>query len=327
MSTTSVQGSTPPAAPRLPPAAAAPGGTDDATAERPANFADDLAQLLVTLSAPPEAEAEIDVPLPALAQESTDEAESGGDALAALWTELGLAGVAAPVAAPARPAGPVDAKLPALNVGLAGAAARAGTGPGPGPAVLQALALQVEAGAAAADGPASLAGEDTRAVLPAAPAAAPSVLAAGIEPARGLHSAPMPPAVVELRQPQAPQQIAESVAWHVGKQISEVHIRVNPEQLGPLEVQLKLDGDKVSMRFDMADASVRDVVQTSLPTLANLLAARGLQLDQAQVFSQDRGQPQNPSQPAPTAGGDAASDDPASAARVTVRRGLIDDYV
>ena len=107
--------------------------------------------------------------------------------------------------------------------------------------------------------------------------------------------------------------------------MQEVHIRLNPEELGPLEVKLRMDGEKVAVRFDMADASVRDVVQTSLPNLASLLSARGLMLDQAQVFSQGHGQPRPPSE---FLGGDEAqTEDVTPVARAVSRRGLIDDYV
>ncbi|MGH8516409.1 MAG: flagellar hook-length control protein FliK, partial [Panacagrimonas sp.] len=139
--------------------------------------------------------------------------------------------------------------------------------------------------------------------------------------------------IVDTLHPQASLQIAETVAWHVPAQgVAEVQIRLNPEELGPLEVQLKLDGDKVSVRFDLSDERVRDVVQTSLPSLSSLLAARGLQLDQAQVFAHARGQgsPQQDSRSpwSPAKNGDESGDElsMAAATRPLVRRGLLDDY-
>ncbi|MGQ0697951.1 MAG: flagellar hook-length control protein FliK [Panacagrimonas sp.] len=140
-----------------------------------------------------------------------------------------------------------------------------------------------------------------------------------------LHAPAAPTTVIDPRMPQAPQQIAETLVWHLGEGAQEVRIRLNPEDLGPLDVSLKLDGDKVAVRFDMADASVRDVVQSSLPNLASLLAARGLMLDQAQVFSQNRGQGSLPQ--VPWSSGEAMQDTAPEPRRVTMRRGLVDDYV
>lgn len=141
-------------------------------------------------------------------------------------------------------------------------------------------------------------------------------------------------AVVDALQPQAQKQIAETVAWHVPAQgAAEVQIRLNPEELGPLDVQLKLDGDKVSVRFDLADERVRDVVQSSLPSLFSMLSTRGLQLDQAQVFAQSRGQgsPAHPSPlQAPWSSVARENADPeltfTAAPRPLIRRGLLDDY-
>lgn len=142
--------------------------------------------------------------------------------------------------------------------------------------------------------------------------------------------------VVDTMHPQASRQIAETVTWHVPAQgAAEVQIRLNPEELGPLEVQLRLDGDKVSVRFELADERVRDVVQSSLPSLSSMLSARGLQLDDAQVFAQARGQGafQHPaSSNAPWSSnrkdGDEAGADLAAraAVRPPIRRGLLDDY-
>lgn len=150
--------------------------------------------------------------------------------------------------------------------------------------------------------------------------------ATGVQaPAERSSAMSLPAAPLDIRQPQAPQRLADSVVWHLDQGIQEVHIRLNPEELGPLEVKLRMDGEKVAVRFDMADASVRDVVQTSLPNLASLLSARGLMLDQAQVFSQGQGQPRPESQF--LSGGDAQGEEAAPVARPISRRGLIDDYV
>lgn len=145
-------------------------------------------------------------------------------------------------------------------------------------------------------------------------------------PAADRSAAPtLPLAPLDIRQPQAPQRLADSVVWHLDQGLQEVHIRLNPEELGPLEVKLRTDGEKVAVRFDMADASVRDVVQTSLPNLASLLSARGLMLDQAQVFSQGQGQTQHPSGFAEFT--EAQGEETPAAPRAVSRRGLIDDYV
>lgn len=283
-------------------------------------FADGLAQLLLSAVLPADAAAAALTAAKPSKLPATD-ADEGAltDAVAALWIELGIVVPPAIARSPAYPqigttpnAGTSAAMNATAPVSIPVAAAKAY------PVSVDALA-RIETQAAANDAMPL----DTPAPV-SAPAAVP--LFALPEPARTV--AP-PPAVIDLRLPQASQQIAETVVWNVGKGLNEVQIRVNPEDLGPLEVHLKLDGDKVAVRFDAADASVRDVVQTSLPQLATLLSARGLQLDQAQVFQQDRGQPQ--AQPTPHAEGqserESEDDDLRPAPRIARRRGLFDDWV
>lgn len=135
------------------------------------------------------------------------------------------------------------------------------------------------------------------------------------------------PQTLDLRLPQAPAQLAESIVWHLGQGLQEVSIDLHPVELGRMEIHLKLEGERVDLRFDMADSQVQDVVKTSLPQLATLLAARGLMLDQAQVFSQSRqggGSARNPDGEA----GDSQDSSPSLISGLrTIRRGLVDDYV
>lgn len=308
-------------------AAAAPNVQATLQAAPQAAFATDLAKLLA-LAMPAAEGAASALSLEAPVAEADPEAEGeSSDALTALWAELGIGTPPAalpPVAtAPAehgRPSwlgatGPETA-LSAISGALQAARAdsRSETGlPLQASAQAELMAQVVDARASAGD-------------------ASPVFVAPGVSEAPRTSALPPAPVIVDLRQPQAAQQVAENVVWQVGETMSEVQIRLNPEDLGPLEVRLKLEGDKVAVRFDLADASVRDVVQTSLPQLATMLSARGLQLDQAQVFQQDRGQaqpqPQFTNPDGSRSDGEAADDgDAVLAPRVALRRGLVDDYV
>ena len=156
----------------------------------------------------------------------------------------------------------------------------------------------------------------------------------GVHGNAGVHFAPN---VVDVRHPTASQQLADSVIWQLDLGGQEIRIRLNPRELGSMDVQLKLDGDKVSVRFDMADASVRDVVQISLPQLSAMLSSRGLALDQAQVFSQGGGQgawqdghgdgaATSSTGHHPNAPDNAVDGEAAQAVRHVLRIGAVDDY-
>ncbi len=242
----------------------------------------------------------------------TDVATDGPSrTLQVLLTPPGLAVAAEHRSARAPTDGPTTPSLPLLPAAAAGASAFT--------VVAEALPDAIAPGTVATPTPI-----DVTSALPAAP------VDAMARPVATPHA--IAATIVDTMQPQASRQIAETVVWHVPvRGAAEVQIRLNPEELGPMDVQLKVDGDKVSVRFDLADERVRDVVQSSLPSLSSMLSARGLQLDQAQVFSQQRGhgspqqQAQTPGSSATISGDDSELSVSASP-RLLIRRGLLDDY-
>ncbi|MGQ0620421.1 MAG: flagellar hook-length control protein FliK [Panacagrimonas sp.] len=141
---------------------------------------------------------------------------------------------------------------------------------------------------------------------------------------------PAAPQVLDLRHPLAPAHLTERIAWHLDQGVHEVSLDLHPLELGRIEIRIRLEGERVELRFDTAEVAVRDVVQTSLPQLAAMLSARGLALDQAQVFAQARALTPTPSSPgqlltAAEIGG--ARPKSSSASLRAIRRSLIDDYV
>jgi flagellar hook-length control protein FliK len=298
-----------------------------------ADFANDLARLAALLGAGVQGLALPSGDAAATSSDASAEPSTEADAadpIGALCAEVGLVmpGLAAPVAPAAAPAPVADPSDPARGVQVLPAATSGSPVSNPeqgrsadAPDGVQAETIAAPAGSDVTSSQASsIPGVPVEMLArPAAASHAPHAIAA---------------TVVDALQPQAPRQMAETVAWHVPAQgAAEVQIRLNPEELGPVDVQLKLDGDKVSVRFDLADERVRDVVQSSLPSLSSMLSSRGLQLDQAQVFAQQRSphqqqqaQPQGAWSSARQDAGDEGSSITTAATRPLIRRGLLDDY-
>ncbi|GGY11039.1 flagellar hook-length control protein FliK [Paludibacterium paludis] len=67
--------------------------------------------------------------------------------------------------------------------------------------------------------------------------------------------------------------------------MDKASIEINPPQLGPIEVTLKLDDKSAQVVFTAASPATRDAIENSLPRLSQMLSAGGLQLTDAQVFS------------------------------------------
>lgn len=146
-------------------------------------------------------------------------------------------------------------------------------------------------------------------------------------PPRTEAAIPVAPVPVDVSRPDAPLRLAEQVVWALGEKISEVRLQLHPQDLGAIDVKLFVEGEKVRVEFESGDATVRDVVQTSLPSLSSLLSARGLQLDHAQVFAPKTSAAMFSSQTSQSASSTIVNSGPAPLVRRMRRAGLLDDYV
>ncbi len=69
----------------------------------------------------------------------------------------------------------------------------------------------------------------------------------------------------------------------VNQNISSAEFRLNPANLGPLEVRIDMDNDQVNVAFSSRHADVRDAVEQALPKLREMFEDKGLNLSDADV--------------------------------------------
>lgn len=235
------------------------------------------------------------------------------------WPPAGLAGLAfsaAGAADAADPAGMLAAARP-LALGAKGAAgdpAAALALPGVMPGASETLRAGADA-----DGvppPAfSLPGLATPAGAPAADA--PPML-----------EAPLPAPAVRAQD--FSERFGAQLQWMAGEGIGHARIRVSPQDLGPVEVMLRLDGERISAEFVSAHAETRQALEHGLPRLRDLLGEHGFQLAHAGVghgsadADADAGSPGSSSFGTNALGDEAASDTPAASVAVSNR--LLDAY-
>lgn len=125
------------------------------------------------------------------------------------------------------------------------------------------------------------------------------------------------------------ETVGSRLTWMAEQKIGHAHIRINPAELGPVEIRMRLDGERVHADFSSGQAEVRQALESSLPRLREMLAAQGFSLGQAGVG--DHGQP--PSSDA-RGGGSGTSENPTGATEQGVEpaparlapRGLLDAY-
>lgn len=89
--------------------------------------------------------------------------------------------------------------------------------------------------------------------------------------------------------------LREQLKFQIDQQIKQAEIRLDPPELGKVELNVRLDGDRLHIQMHAANASVRDALLTGLDRLrAELAMDHGGQID-VDISQDDRKQQQEPS--------------------------------
>lgn len=90
-----------------------------------------------------------------------------------------------------------------------------------------------------------------------------------------LRSVPLP---VPLQSPEFAQAFGLEISTLARDGIQQAELHLNPAEMGPVSVQIALDGEKARIDFGAQAAATRAVIEASLPELAAALRDAGLTL-------------------------------------------------
>lgn len=235
------------------------------------------------------------------------------------WPPAGLAGLAFSAAGANAGAGDPSTALATTGPLALGANGAAGGG---APGLLLAGALPPAAEAPGA-------GADAGNVPP------PAFSLPGLATPAGA-TAPEPPPMLEaplplpaVRAQDFSERFGAQLQWMAGEGIGHARVRVSPQELGPVEVMLRLDGERISAEFISAHAETRQALEHGLPRLRDLLGEHGFQLAHAGVGHGSADTDAGPGAGAHSSGTSAPGDDvaidgPSPSAAVSNR--LLDAY-
>jgi flagellar hook-length control protein FliK len=102
------------------------------------------------------------------------------------------------------------------------------------------------------------------------------------------------PQVHELRLPQTPGQpgfaaaVGAQVSLMVRDGVQTARLHLNPAQLGPITVQIAVEGNSAQVHLAVEHALTRQALEQAMPTLAGSLRDSGLTLTGGGVFEQPR---------------------------------------
>jgi flagellar hook-length control protein FliK len=116
----------------------------------------------------------------------------------------------------------------------------------------------------------------------------------------------------------------DQVLGMVSLKADSAHIQVNPQELGPIDVTLKLDdNNQAQLTFVTSTPQAREAVENSLPRLSSMLQAGGIQLAGAQVSTGQGQQQQAFAQQQQRKQQGEQSDEPDTLAAIKAARGVL----
>lgn len=184
-----------------------------------------------------------------------------------------------------------------LNIAAAGDNTAARSSAAPAPAVTGAKAPATDGDNAAAVLPQPTSGERANAAQPlpandaqqqptlnhavALAAASPTQTAA---PASALVTAPPTPQLnAQLGSPEWQQALNQQVLMFHRNGQQSAELRLHPQELGALQITLKLDDQQAQLHIASAHGQVRAAVEAAMPQLRHALAESGINLGQSSV--------------------------------------------
>lgn len=131
------------------------------------------------------------------------------------------------------------------------------------------------------------------------------------------------------------QALGQKVVWMVNGEQQSASLTLNPPDLGPLQIELKVANNQATANFTAGQQEVRQALEAAMPKLREMLGEAGIQLGQANVSAGTPNNQQNaferPQQSSSqTASADNGPDTPVPVTRtqtVTSRQGLVDTFV
>jgi flagellar hook-length control protein FliK len=120
-----------------------------------------------------------------------------------------------------------------------------------------------------------------------------------------------------------PAAVANEVRWCARAGIQSATLKLVPENLGPIELHVDLQDNKVNVNFTANQADTRNALEQSLPRLREMLAGSGLTLGQANVQQEARRESQFAAVTPRVGPGDLPATE-VRTARIAI--GLVDEY-
>lgn len=145
----------------------------------------------------------------------------------------------------------------------------------------------------------------------------------------------VPGAAISMQQPGWSQQVTDKVMWMSSQNLRSAEIKLDPAELGRLEIKVSVGQEQTQVTFTSAHAGVRESLEGQMHRLREMLAQQGMQDVDVNVSdqSQQQAEAQEQQASASRATGAVADHDEETVQHVSAvqepqhgRLGLVDDY-
>ena len=94
---------------------------------------------------------------------------------------------------------------------------------------------------------------------------------------------------VNIFKPEGQQQLTEKVRWMINSRNISAEIRLDPPDLGGMNIKVNLSGDSASVSFIVQSQHARDALDQAVPRLREMLEEHGIELGQSSVHQESAG--------------------------------------
>jgi flagellar hook-length control protein FliK len=91
---------------------------------------------------------------------------------------------------------------------------------------------------------------------------------------------------VHINKEASADQMAEKVNMMMSKNLKNIDIRLDPPELGKMQIRMNMNGDMTTVHFTVANQHARDAIEQSMPRLREMLSQQGVQLGETAVQQQ-----------------------------------------
>ncbi len=87
-------------------------------------------------------------------------------------------------------------------------------------------------------------------------------------------------------------EVSQKILWFAGRNIQSAEMHLNPADLGPIDVKIHVQNDVATVTFNVNNASVRDLLESNVVRLREMMEANGVNVGDVNIDSDSREQSQ-----------------------------------